>query len=71
MTEQLGEFYVYVLGDSSKVNQQKVQLGTQIGDSIIVIEGLKQGEKIVVQGVQKLHEGSAVKVSEKQINWNK
>ncbi|HXS55259.1 MAG TPA: efflux RND transporter periplasmic adaptor subunit [Hanamia sp.] len=63
VTEQLGEFYVYVLGDSSKVNQQKVQLGTQIGDSIIVLAGLKQGEKIVVQGVQKLNEGSVVKVT--------
>lgn len=64
VTEQLGEFYVYVLGDSSKVSQHKVQLGTQIGDSIIVLEGLKEGEKIVVQGIQKLHEGSVVKVSE-------
>ena len=64
VTEQLGEFYVYVLGDSSKVNQHKVQLGTVIGDSIIVLSGLKDGEKIVVQGIQKLHEGSQVKVSQ-------
>ncbi len=64
VTEQLGEFYVYVLGDSSKVNQHKVQLGTVIGDSIIVLQGLNEGEKIVVQGIQKLHEGSVVKVNQ-------
>ncbi|MEO6905079.1 MAG: efflux RND transporter periplasmic adaptor subunit [Ginsengibacter sp.] len=58
--EQLGEFSVFVVGDSSKVHQQKVELGTPIGDSIIVKEGLKGGEKIVVQGIQNLHEGTVV-----------
>jgi membrane fusion protein (multidrug efflux system) len=60
VNEQLGEFYVYVLADSSKVSQRQVKLGTTIGDSIIVKDGLKDGEKIVVQGMQNLHEGSVV-----------
>ncbi len=60
VTEQLGEFYVYVAGDSSKAIQQKIQLGRQIGDSIIVKDGLRQGEKIVVQGMQNLHQGSVI-----------
>jgi membrane fusion protein (multidrug efflux system) len=64
VNEQLGEFSVFVVGDSSKVHQQKIVLGTPIGDSIIVKEGLKGGEKIVVQGVQNMHEGTVVKVSE-------
>ena len=61
ITERLGEFYVYVVGDSSKVRQQKVELGKQIGDSIIVKEGIKNGEQIVVEGIQNLHEGSVIK----------
>ena len=64
VNEQLGEFYVYVVGDSSKVHQQKVQLGTVIGDSIIVKNGLQNGEKVVVQGVQNLHEGSVVNLKQ-------
>lgn len=60
VTEQLGEFYVYVVGDSSKAEQRKVTLGTAIGDSIIVKDGLKDGDKIVVKGVQNLHEGTIV-----------
>jgi membrane fusion protein (multidrug efflux system) len=64
VNEQLGEFSVYVLGDSSKVHQQKIALGTSLGDSVIVKEGLKPGEKIVVQGIQNLHEGAVVKVSQ-------
>lgn len=59
--EQLGEFSVFLVGDSSKVHQQKVQLGAPIGDSIIVEGGLKVGDKVVVQGIQNLHEGTEVK----------
>jgi len=60
VSEQLGEFFVYVVGDSSKVKQKKVLLGKQIGLNIIVKDGLKQGDKIVVEGVQKLREGSVI-----------
>jgi membrane fusion protein (multidrug efflux system) len=62
VTEQLGEFFVYVLNDSNKVSQRKVPLGAQIGTNIIVKDSLREGEKIVVQGVQNLREGAMVKV---------
>jgi len=60
VTEQLGEFFVYVVGDSSKVSQHKVKLGTQINNDVIVTDGLKEGDIIPVQGVQNLREGSVV-----------
>jgi membrane fusion protein (multidrug efflux system) len=60
ITEQLGEFFVYVVGDSNKVSQRKLALGKQIGMNIIVKDGLKEGEKIVVQGVQNLREGAVI-----------
>ncbi|MBC7934960.1 MAG: efflux RND transporter periplasmic adaptor subunit [Rhizobacter sp.] len=60
ITEQLGEFYVYVVGDSNKVTQRKLVLGKQLESNIIVKVGLKPGEKIVVQGVQNLKEGAVI-----------
>src|SRR5436190_2979769 len=60
ITEQLGEFFVYVVGDSNKVAQRKVVLGKQIGTDVIVRDGLKAGEPIVVQGVQNLRQGSVI-----------
>ena len=60
VTEQLGEFYVYVVGDSNKVSQHKVQLGKQVGPNVIVKDGVKEGDKIVVQGVQNLREGAVI-----------
>jgi membrane fusion protein (multidrug efflux system) len=62
VTEQLGEFFVYVPGDSSKVTQRKVVLGKQIGTDIIVKEGLQPNDKIVTQGVQNLREGVKVNI---------
>lgn len=60
VTEQLGEFFVYVPNDSNKVSQRKIILGKQIGTNVIVKEGLKDGEKVVVQGVQNLKEGALI-----------
>lgn len=60
VTEQLGEFFVYVPDDSNKVSQRKVELGKQIGANIIVKQGLQSGEKIVVEGVQNLREGAMI-----------
>lgn len=60
VTEQLGTFFVYVTTDSSTVTQRKVLLGKQIGNNVIITEGVKEGEEIVVQGVQNLKEGTKI-----------
>jgi len=60
ITEQLGEYFSYVVGDSNKVRQQRVELGTQIGSNIVIRSGLQPGDKIVVEGVQNLHQGSVI-----------
>ncbi|MCW3091812.1 MAG: efflux transporter periplasmic adaptor subunit [Ferruginibacter sp.] len=60
VTEQLGEFFVYVPNDSNKVSQRKVVLGKQIGSDIIIQHGLEKGEKVVVEGVQNLREGASI-----------
>jgi membrane fusion protein (multidrug efflux system) len=64
VTEQMGEFYVYVVGDSSKVSQRKVVTGTKVKDKIVVRQGLKAGETIVSDGIQNLHEGSKIQVGD-------
>ncbi|NCI46193.1 efflux RND transporter periplasmic adaptor subunit [Sediminibacterium soli] len=60
LVEQMGEFFVFVLTDSSKVTQKKVTTGARIGDKVIVKDGLQPGEKVVTEGVQKLKEGTVV-----------
>ncbi|MBS1756607.1 MAG: efflux RND transporter periplasmic adaptor subunit [Bacteroidetes bacterium] len=62
VTEQLGEYFVYVPGDSSKVSQRKISLGKQLGFNVIVKDGLQAGENVVIQGQQNLKEGMKVKI---------
>ncbi|MBK9015446.1 MAG: efflux RND transporter periplasmic adaptor subunit [Saprospiraceae bacterium] len=64
VTEQLGEFFVYVPNDSSMVSQRKVVLGKQVEKDIIVIKGLEPADKIVVEGVQNLREGAVISISQ-------
>lgn len=63
VSEMLGEFFVYVV-EGDKVSQHKVQLGKQVGNNIIIRDGLKEGEKIAVEGVQNLREGSTVVIAD-------
>lgn len=63
VVEQMGEYFVFVLGDSSKVKQQKVTLGNKIVDMVVVSDGLQEGDKIVIDGVQKLKDGAAVQIA--------
>ena len=44
VTEQLGEYFTYVVGDSSKVTQQKVELGPELGGSVVIRSGLQSGD---------------------------
>ncbi|MES2005749.1 MAG: efflux RND transporter periplasmic adaptor subunit [Bacteroidota bacterium] len=60
LVEQMGEFFVFVVNDSSKVNQRKITIGTRINEKIIVKDGLKAGDKVVLEGVQKLKEGTLI-----------
>ncbi len=60
--EQMSEYFVFVLGDSSKVVQKKVSLGAHVNDKVIVNNGLTENEKIVTTGLQKIKDGARVKV---------
>jgi membrane fusion protein, multidrug efflux system len=64
VTELQGSYQVAVVGDDNKVSIRPVQMGDRIGAMWEVTQGLKPGDKVVVQGVQKVREGSAVTVKE-------
>jgi membrane fusion protein (multidrug efflux system) len=61
LLEQMSEYFVFVV-DSQKVNQTKVTLGAQLKGKAIVTSGLREGQQIVTDGIQKLRNGAAVVV---------
>lgn len=62
VVEQMGEYFVYV-NQEGKAHQERVQLGAVIGDQVVVRNGLRGGETLVVDGIQKLREGTPIQSS--------
>ena len=60
--ELQGSHQVAVVGSDNKVSIRPVTVGDRVGKMWIVSQGLKVGEQIVVEGLQKVRDGSIVKV---------
>src|SRR5436305_1214151 len=60
VTELQGSFQVAVVDQNNKVSIRPVKMGERIGAMWEVTQGLKPGDKVVVQGLQKAREGSTV-----------
>ena len=60
--------YVMVVKDDNKVDLRRVITGVEIGKNIVVASGLDEGEKVVVDGLQKIRQGSEVKPTIVDIN---
>ncbi len=52
--------YVFVVGQDNKVEQRRVRLGTDRNGLAVVEEGVQAGERVVVQGQQRIRAGMSV-----------
>ena len=59
LSDQQGS-YVWVVGDGNKAEQRRIQLGQSTPDTAVVSSGLKEGESVVVDGVQRVRPGVVV-----------
>jgi len=64
VNELQGSYQVAVVGDDNKVSIRPVKMGERIGAMWEVTEGLKPGDKVVVEGLQKAREGVQVTAKE-------
>jgi len=55
-----GSYQVAVVGSDHKVNMRTVKAGEKVKTMWVIDEGLKPGEQVVVEGLQKLREGLLV-----------
>ncbi|TPG52087.1 efflux RND transporter periplasmic adaptor subunit [Sphingomonas glacialis] len=63
----LGKRFVMILDRSNHVRTRPVELGAALGEFRIVTSGLVQGEQVVVDGLQKVKSGDAVKAVRKDV----
>ncbi len=56
--------FVYVVDEKSSAQPRPVQLGEWSGDDWIVTDGLKPGDKVIVDGVMRIGPGAPVRVAD-------
>jgi membrane fusion protein (multidrug efflux system) len=61
--ELQGSYRVAVVGDDDTVSVQSVQVGPRIGSEWVVEKGLSPGARVVVEGLQRVRDGTKVSVS--------
>jgi RND family efflux transporter MFP subunit len=66
VSELQGNYQVAVVGADNKVSIRAVKAGDRVGAMWIVEGGVKPGEQVVVEGLQKVQNGGTVKIKQPQ-----
>src|SRR6266404_3552946 len=59
LSDQQGD-YVFIVGPDNKAEQRRIQLGQSTPTMAAVISGLKPGDKVIVEGLQRVRPGQPV-----------
>jgi RND family efflux transporter MFP subunit len=62
VTELQGSYQVAVVGNDNKVSIRPVKVGERVDSMWVLESGVKPGEAVIVEGVQKVRDGSTVKI---------
>jgi membrane fusion protein (multidrug efflux system) len=60
VVEMQGRFRVYAVNQQNQVEVIEIELGPKIGNGVVINTGLKGGETIIVEGLQKVRPGMQV-----------
>jgi membrane fusion protein (multidrug efflux system) len=60
VTELQGSYQLAVVGPDNKVSIRPVKVGQSIGKMLVIQDGLKPQERIIVEGLQKVKDGTVV-----------
>jgi membrane fusion protein (multidrug efflux system) len=59
LSDQQGS-YVYVVDGGNKAEQRRIQLGQSTPETAVVVNGLKEGETVIADGIQRVRPGIVV-----------
>ena len=68
VTQMQSANVVYVVGDNNKVALRSVILGERVGADYIITDGVKVGERVIVEGIQKARPGSTVNPTDRPLS---
>jgi membrane fusion protein (multidrug efflux system) len=62
VTEQMGEFFVFVSQADTVAKQHKIKVGPRVSDKIVVLSGLNEGDKVITEGIGRLRDGGKIQI---------
>jgi membrane fusion protein (multidrug efflux system) len=60
VNEVQGSYQIAVLGSANKAEVRPVKVGQKVGTQWVIADGLKPGDQVIVQGIQKVRPGQTV-----------
>lgn len=66
MRNPKGQAYVYVVTQDNKIEQRMVVANRTVGTDWLIESGLMQGERVVIDGLQKVRPGATVQISNEE-----
>ena len=66
VVENQGSYSVVVVDTSNKASIRPIKVGQRVGEMWVVTDGLKPGEQVIAEGMQKARDGTLVRI--KQFN---
>ncbi len=60
VVELLGKTFLWIIDKEGKASQRPVKVGEPNGSNVLILDGLKVGEHVVTEGLQKVREGIPV-----------
>jgi membrane fusion protein (multidrug efflux system) len=61
IVQEYDQKYVFIIEDSI-ARQREVTIGKKVGENVIITSGIKNGELLVIEGMENLEEGSVVEI---------
>ena len=60
IVELQGKNFLWIVTPENTASQRPVKVGELVGSNVVVLDGVKVGERIVVEGLQKVRQGATV-----------
>ncbi len=60
--QEYDDYFAFVITEENKAERRKVTLGEKVGENVIITSGIKIDEKLVIEGVENLEDGSVIDI---------
>ena len=60
VSELQGQFSVFIVNSENMIESKQVKVGEKIGEFLVIKDGLNDGDKVILEGVQKVRSGMEV-----------